>query len=115
MSDNKKLEIIDLFKAHKISVREFQITIKDLYIDNSKDFIIKKFLTDNFEIGNNHDSVKLRYIKKLLKEKNDIEIKDQQLLIDIIQKVFEKSEFKKHSTINNVSTRNFFILLKIKS
>lgn len=114
MDENKKLEIIDLFKTHNISVKEFEINIKDLYIDNSQNFIIKKFLTDNFENGIKQDYVKLVDIKRLLKESTSIEIRDQDFLINIVKSVFNKTEFKINSRIGNTGTRNFFKFLKMK-
>lgn len=108
-------KIIELFKAKNISVKEFQITINDLYIDNSKDFIIKKFLIENFEIGTKKDFVKLNDIKKLLKNTNELNNKDLLPLVDIIHNTFNDAEFKKNSSINNISIRNFFTKLKIKT
>ena len=87
--------------------------MKKLYLNDNKD-IIKNILNDNFEIGNDKDYVKITDIRKLLKNTNELKDKDIVSLIYIIQDIFNEAEFKKHSTINNVSTRNFFMYLKIK-
>lgn len=87
--------------------------MKKLYLNDNKD-IIKNILNDNFEIGTSSDYVKMTDIRRLLKNTNELKDKDIVSLIYIIQDTFNDAEFKKHSTINNVSTRNFFIKLKIK-
>lgn len=87
--------------------------MRTLYLNDNKD-VIKDILLENFEIGDNTDFIKLIEIKKLLKNHSELKDKDVISLIYIIQDTFDGIEFKKDSTINNKSTRNFFAKLKIK-
>ena len=87
-------------------------SMQNMYLDDNKD-VIRDILIENYQIGNEKDYIKNKDIKNLL-ENNDIK-KDANTVRKIVQSVFEDSEFKENSRINNISIRNFFINLKLQS
>lgn len=87
-------------------------SIKRLFINDNKD-VIKTILLDSFELGDNHDFVKLKDVKEVLKN-NGVKEKDIISIIKIVLDTFDEVEFKERSKVNQKITLNYFLKLKLK-
>lgn len=122
MDPTKKIGIIDLFKEHGINICEFEFLVKELYVNDSKDFLIRNLIINYFKIGNEQDYVSKMFLKKFLKKNNKTIVEnDFTNLVSIVEYIFKNLhdntkgvEYKFDNMIKGIRYRRSFFRLTLK-
>lgn len=102
---NKMSKLYEYFEIHTLEENNTNIL---------HEIELKKFLIDNYEYSlNRADFIKLKDIKKLLKQ-NGIIIKDFKIIIKIIEDIFEGVEYKDKIYIDYIQIYTCFTYFKFK-